>query len=179
MYIALLRRYMDLKKYIADVPDFPRKGILFKDITPLLQNPGAFRYSVDRFSQIYRDKNIDVIVPIEARGFIFGSPLAYKMDVPLVPVRKPGKLPRETVGVEYSLEYGTEGVEMHRDGVHRGQRVLIIDDLLATGGTAAAAVELVDRLGGVIVGVAFLVELEELKGREKLKGHPVFSLIQV
>ena len=132
---------MDLKKYIAEVPDFPREGILFRDITPLLQNPSAFRYAVDWFSQAYRDEDIDVIIPIEARGFIFGASLAYKMGVPLVPIRKPGKLPRQTVGVEYSLEYGTDSAEMHQDGVHRGQRVLIIDDLLATGGTAAAAVE--------------------------------------
>lgn len=169
---------MDLKKYIAEVPDFPREGILFRDITPLLQNPGAFRYAVDWFSEAYRDEDIDVIIPIEARGFIFGASLAYKMGVPLVPIRKPGKLPRQTVGVEYSLEYGTDSAEMHQDGVHRGQRVLIIDDLLATGGTAAAAVELVDKLGGEIVAVTFLVELEDLKGREKLKGYPVSSLIQ-
>ena len=169
---------MDLKQHIAAVPDFPKKGIVFRDITPLLQNPDAFRYVIDEFAKLYQGEEIDVVVAIEARGLLFGGPLAYKLGVPLVPVRKPGKLPREVVGVEYDLEYGTSKVEMHRDGVRQGQRVLIVDDLLATGGTAAAAIELVEKLGGAVAGLVFLIELEDLRGRDKLKGYPFTSLIK-
>ncbi|MFQ5875312.1 MAG: adenine phosphoribosyltransferase [Dehalococcoidia bacterium] len=169
---------MDLKQHIATVPDFPKRGIVFRDITPLLQNPDAFRYAIDEFARACEGERIDVVVAIEARGFIFGGPLAYKLGVPLVPVRKLGKLPREAVGVEYDLEYGTSKVEMHQDGVHPGQRVLILDDLLATGGTAAAAIELVEKLGGTVAGLAFLIELEDLNGRDKLKGYLATSLIK-
>ncbi|MEE9198278.1 MAG: adenine phosphoribosyltransferase [Dehalococcoidia bacterium] len=169
---------MDLKRYIADVPDFPKKGILFKDITPLLKDPAAFRYAIEEFAKAYEDEKIDVVVAIEARGFFFGAPLAYRMGVPRVPIRKPAKLPRAAVGVEYALEYGTDAVEMHQDGVQKGQRVLLIDDLLATGGTAAAAIELVEKVGATIGGVAFLVELEALNGRSKFQGYPVTSLIK-
>ncbi len=169
---------MDLKQHIAAVPDFPKRGIVFRDITPLLQNPDAFRYAIDEFAKLYQGERIDVVVAIEARGLLFGGPLAYKLGVPLVPVRKLGKLPREVVGVEYDLEYGTSKVEMHQDGVRRGQRVLIVDDLLATGGTAAAAIELVEKLGGAVAGLVFLIELEDLNGRDKLKGYPAASLIK-
>ncbi|MFQ5933905.1 MAG: adenine phosphoribosyltransferase [Dehalococcoidia bacterium] len=169
---------MDLKQYIADVPDFPQKGVLFRDITPLLQNPDAFRYVIDEFIRMFEARGIDVIVPIEARGFVFGGPLAYKLGVSLVPVRKPGKLPRETVDVQYKLEYGTSSAEVHEDGVRQGQRALIVDDLLATGGTAAATIHLVEKTGGIIAGLAFLIELEDLKGRDRLKGYPFVSLIK-
>ena len=169
---------MELKKYIADVPDFPQEGIMFRDITPLLQSPEAFRYVIDEFARIYRDEGIDVIVPIEARGFVFGGPLAYKLGVPLVPVRKPGKLPRRSIGVEYDLEYGSAGAEIHEDGVEHGQKALIVDDLLATGGTAAASVQLVEQAGGTVTGLVFLIELEALNGREQLKGYPCLSLIK-
>ncbi len=169
---------MDLKRYIADVPDFPQEGIMFRDITPLLQSPEAFRYVIDEFARIYRDEGIDVIVPIEARGFVFGGPLAYKLGVPLVPVRKPGKLPRRSIGVEYDLEYGSAGAEIHEDAIERGQRALIVDDLLATGGTAAAAVQLVEQAGGTVTGLVFLIELEALNGREQLSSYPCLSLLK-
>ena len=169
---------MELKKYIADVPDFPQEGIMFRDITPLLQSPEAFRYVTDEFARIYQDEGIDVVVPIEARGFVFGGPLAYKLGVPLIPVRKPGKLPRKSIGVEYDLEYGSAGAEIHEDGLEQGQRALIVDDLLATGGTAAAAVQLVEQAGGTVTGLAFLIELEALNGRQQLKSYPCLSLIK-
>ncbi|MCH8087206.1 MAG: adenine phosphoribosyltransferase [Chloroflexi bacterium] len=169
---------MDLRQYIAEVPDFPEPGILYRDITPLLQNPAAFECAIDQFDRECRGKDIDVIAAIDARGFLFAAPLALRLGVPLVPARKGGKLPRPAVKVEYALEYGTSVVEMHRDAVVQGQRVMIIDDLLATGGTAAAAVELVEKLGGVVVGLCFLIELEELGGRAKIDGYPITSLIK-
>jgi adenine phosphoribosyltransferase len=166
-----------LEDRIRDIPDFPQKGILFKDITPLLQDPAAFQHALDRLAAHYKDAGIEVVVGVESRGFIFGAPLAYLLNCAFVPVRKFGKLPSQTVSVEYALEYGTNIVEVHRDAIKPGQRVLIVDDLLATGGTVAASIELVEKLGGQIAGIAFLVELSYLKGRERLKGHDIFALI--
>ena len=166
-----------LEDRIRDIPDFPQKGILFKDITPLLQDAVALQDAMDRLAAHYKDAGVEVVVGVESRGFIFGAPLAYLLNSGFVPVRKFGKLPSQTVNVEYALEYGTNIVEIHMDAIKPGQKVLIVDDLLATGGTGAASIELVEKLGGQIVGVAFLVELSYLKGRERLKGHDVFALI--
>ena len=168
---------MDLKKLIRDVPDFPQPGVIFKDITPLLQEPAAFSFALDRLCERYRDRHIDDVVSIEARGFIFGAPLAVRLGAGFVPVRKKGKLPYRTVGIEYGLEYGTEAVELHEDGVLPGKQVLIVDDVLATGGTAAAAKALVEGLGGHVVGLAFLIELEFLNGRQRLPDVDLFSVI--
>ncbi|GCE48804.1 adenine phosphoribosyltransferase [Thermosporothrix hazakensis] len=167
-----------LEDRIRDIQDFPQKGVLFKDITPLLQDAAAFRAAMDRMAAHYAGAGIEVVVGVESRGFIFGAPLAYLLNCGFVPVRKFGKLPSETVSVEYALEYGTNIVEVHKDAIKPGQRVLIVDDLLATGGTVSAAMELVEKLGGHIAGIAFLVELSFLKGREHLKGHDVFALIK-
>ena len=167
-----------LEDWIRDIPDFPQKGVLFKDITPLLQDAAAFRASVERMASHYVGSGIQTVVGVESRGFIFGAPLAYLLNCGFVPVRKFGKLPSKTVSVEYALEYGTNVVEVHQDAIKPGQRVLIVDDLLATGGTVSAAMELVEKLGGHIAGIAFLVELTFLKGREKLKGHDVFALLK-
>jgi len=169
---------MDLARLIRDVPDFPKKGILFKDITTLLRDPEAFREAIDALAARYVDERIDEVVAVESRGFVFGAPLAYKLGAGFVPVRKPGKLPAQTTSVEYSLEYGTGRLEMHLDAIQPGQRILLVDDLLATGGSAKAAAELVERLGGVIVGLAFLIELEFLQGATKLEGRRVYSLIR-
>jgi len=169
---------MDLASTIRSVPDFPIEGILFYDITTLLQNPEALKASVDQLVDHYKDVGVEVIVGMESRGFIFGMPLAYQMDIGFVPVRKPGKLPAETVSESYDLEYGTNTLEIHVDAIEKGQKVLIVDDLLATGGTAKATCNLVEKLGGEIVGVAFVIELNFLKGREKLQGYDVFSLLQ-
>jgi adenine phosphoribosyltransferase len=169
---------IQLEDWIRDIPDFPQRGILFKDITPLLQNPVAFHASLDRLAAHYAGAGIEMVVGVESRGFIFGAALAYLLNCGFVPVRKFGKLPHQTVTVEYSLEYGTNVVEMHTDAIRPGQRVLIVDDLLATGGTVSAAMELVEKLGGHIAGIAFLVELTFLKGREQLGGHDVFALIK-
>lgn len=170
---------MNLAEFIRDVPDFPIEGILFKDITPLLQAPEAFRHAVDLLALKYAGEQIDQIVAIESRGFIFGAPLAYNLGSGFVPIRKLGKLPAETITVEYSLEYGTNTLEMHADAIRPGQRVLLVDDLLATGGSARAAIDLVERSGGTVVGVAFLVELEFLKGIKKLAGYDVYSILKV
>ena len=167
-----------IEAYIRDIPDFPVKGILFKDITPLLQDPTAFRETVNALAAHYEGLAIDAVVAIESRGFIFGAPLAYRLGAGFVPVRKPGKLPAASTSVAYALEYGTNTLEMHLDAVLPGQKVLIVDDLLATGGSAAAAAELVERLGGQVVGLAFVVELEFLKGRARLNGRDVFSLVR-
>ena len=167
-----------LEDWIRDIPDFPQKGILFKDITPLLQDKDAFHAALDRLAAHYAGAGIQAVVGVESRGFIFGSVLAYLLNCGFVPVRKFGKLPYQTVTVEYELEYGTNIVEIHTDAIQPGQRVLIVDDLLATGGTVSAAMELVEKLGGYIAGIAFLVELTFLKGREQLKGHDVFALIK-
>jgi adenine phosphoribosyltransferase len=166
-----------IKKSIRDVPDFPKKGILFKDITTLCKDAVSFQRTVDLLGHRYIDKDIDLVVGIEARGFIVGAALAYKLGCGVVLVRKPGKLPAETHKISYELEYGEDTLEIHKDSFEKGQRVLIADDLLATGGTAAAVVELVDSMGAEIVECAFIVELDELKGRDKLKGQNVFSLV--
>jgi len=168
----------DLKRRIRDIPDFPKPGILFRDITPLLSDGMAFRQAIDYLGGRYLDKKIDVVVGVEARGFIMGAALAYKLGAGNILIRKSGKLPYKTHRTTYSLEYGTDALEIHQDAFKPGQRVLIADDLLATGGTISAAVDLVQQLGGEIVELAFLIELVALKGREKLKGHSVFSLIQ-
>lgn len=169
---------MELRTLIRDVPDFPKKGILFKDICPLLQSPKAFSQAVDDFARRFKDRRVEVVVGIESRGFIFGAALAYKMGTAFVPVRKVGKLPSEVIQESYALEYGNSTVEMHRDAIVPGQRVLLVDDLLATGGTMSAAVNLVKRLGGEVIGTAFLVELTFLDGRKALSGQEVVSLIQ-
>jgi adenine phosphoribosyltransferase len=166
-----------LKKLIREVPDFPKKGILFYDITTLLKDKTGFAQLIDLFSEHYIGKRIDLILGMEARGFIFGPALAYRLNAGFVPVRKPGKLPAATVKVEYELEYGSNALEVHKDAIQKGQRVLIVDDLLATGGTAEATARLVTSLGGEIAGLAFVVELDFLNGREKLKPYNVFSLL--
>jgi adenine phosphoribosyltransferase len=167
-----------LESYIRDIEDFPQKGVLFKDITPLLQDPIAYRTAMERLAAHYAGAGIEMVVGVESRGFIFGAPLAYLLNSGFVPVRKFGKLPGQTTSVEYALEYGTNIVEVHTDAIKPGQRVLIVDDLLATGGTVSAAMELVQRLGGHIAGIAFLVELTFLKGRERMGDHDVFALIK-
>ncbi len=169
---------MDYKSLIREVPDFPKPGILFYDITTLLKDAQAFRQILDELTSKYRNQGISKIVGIESRGFILGSPLAYHLATGFVPVRKPGKLPADTFEVKYNLEYGSTSLAIHRDAIQIGERVLIVDDLLATGGTAAATVHLIRQLGGEIVSLAFLVELQFLKGREKLNGCDVHSMIQ-
>lgn len=164
-------------KLIRDIPDFPKEGIIFKDITPVLSDRDAFSEVIGRFAEFATELSPDVIVGIESRGFILGSPVALELGRGFVPVRKVGKLPHETVQCEYELEYGTSAVEMHRDAVKPGQRVLIVDDLLATGGTAAASAKLVKSLGGEVVGMLFLIELAFLSGREKLADYNIKSLI--
>jgi adenine phosphoribosyltransferase len=166
-----------LKKLIREVPDFPKKGILFYDITTLLKDKTGFAQLIDLFSEHYIGKHIDLILGMEARGFIFGPALAYRLNAGFVPVRKPGKLPAPTVKCEYELEYGSNCLEVHKDAIGKGQRVLIVDDLLATGGTAEATARLVKSLGGDIAGLAFVVELDFLNGRDKLKPYNVFSLL--
>lgn len=168
----------DLKSYIRDIPGFPKEGIIFKDITTLLRDGKKFRETVDIFAAAFKDKSIDVILSIEARGFIFGAALAYKLGTGLAPIRKKGKLPYKTHAVTYDLEYGTDSLEIHQDAFQKGARVLIIDDLLATGGTCRAVIDLVEKMGGEIVGLGFLIELTALKGREKLKGYDIVSLIK-
>ena len=169
---------MDLKQYIRDVPDFPKPGILFRDITPLLKDSGAFRHVIERFAERYEEKPPDLVVGIEARGSLFAAPLALHLEKPLIPFRKEGKLPYDTRSVRFTLEYGEAAVEVHTDAIAPGQVVLIVDDLLATGGTMAAAVRLVEQAGGNVAGLAVLVELADLQGRERLRGYDLFSLIQ-
>lgn len=169
---------MNLKDYIRDIPDFPQPGILFRDITPLLRNAGAFNYTVDQIAQQCQGREIDAIVAIESRGFLFGAPLACRMDKPFIPVRKQGKLPAETVSVEYSLEYGSNVMEMHLEDISGGDRVLILDDVLATGGTLAAAAQLVEKAGGKVSSMGLVIELKALEGRKLLEGYDIFSLIQ-
>jgi adenine phosphoribosyltransferase len=166
-----------LKRLIREVPDFPKKGILFYDITTLLKDKVGFATLVDRLSEHYLDQKIDLVLGMEARGFIFAPALAYRLNAGFVPVRKVGKLPAETVKFDYALEYGTNSLEMHRDAIQKGQRVLIVDDLLATGGTAEATAKLASLLGAEITGLGFVVELDFLRGREKLKGYEVMSLL--
>jgi adenine phosphoribosyltransferase len=168
---------MNLAETIRAIPDFPKKGILFRDITTLLKDPRAFREAVDAMADHWVGKKIDLIVATESRGFIIGAPMAYRLGTGFIPVRKLGKLPAETIHAEYSLEYGTATVEMHLDSIEPGQKVLIVDDLLATGGTVEATAQMVKRLGGDIVGIAFLIELAALRGRDRLVGYDVMSLI--
>ena len=170
---------MNLAQHIRNVPDFPVEGIQFKDITTLLQAPEPFAASAQAMLDHYKGSEIDVVVGIESRGFIWGAILAYQMGVGFVPVRKSGKLPAETIQAEYSLEYGTNALEMHRDAIQPGQKVLVVDDLLATGGTAQATCQLVEQLGGEVAGLVFLIELTFLPGREKLAGYDVLALVQM
>jgi adenine phosphoribosyltransferase len=163
--------------HIRSIPDFPKKGIMFRDITPLLLEPSAFREAIDILHDRYRDGRVSKIVSIESRGFILGSVLAYRLGAGFVPVRKPGKLPSETIRESYTLEYGEDTLEMHKDAVRAGDSVVIVDDLLATGGTAMAASRLVERCGGTVTELAFLIELSFLSGRKKLQPRPVFTLI--
>jgi adenine phosphoribosyltransferase len=167
-----------LKDYVVEVPDFPKPGISFKDITPILKNPEAFRTVVDRMADEFKNDRVDLVLGVESRGFLFAAPLAIKMGRGFIPIRKPGKLPRERISASYALEYGVDALEMHRDAVKGGQRVVIVDDVLATGGTIAACVQLVQKLGGEVVGVAFLLELTFLAGRDKLREQKVVSVIQ-
>lgn len=169
---------MDLKKYIADIPDFPEKGIIFRDVTPLLADKEAYQESIRLLVEFAKDKNVDVVVGPEARGFLFGCPVATQLNAGFVPVRKPGKLPRETISKKYELEYGSNEIFMHSDSIQKGQNVLIVDDLLATGGTVDAAISLIEEMGGNVVGIAFLIELEALKGRELLKEYDVYSVLK-
>ena len=169
----------NLRQFIRDIPDFPKKGIIFKDITPLIADPEAYRKAIDALGKRYIDKKIDKVVSVEARGFLFGSPLAYSLGAGIIPVRKPGKLPFHTNRIDYELEYGSDSLTIHKDAIKKGERILIVDDVLATGGTIAAVSKLVEGLEGEIIELAFLIELKFLKGREKLKKYPVFSLIQL
>ena len=169
---------MNLANYIRDIPDFPKPGILFKDITPLLAHPPAFREAVDRLAEHYRGRPVDAVAAAEARGFLFAAPLALILHRPLVPLRKPGKLPYQTHSLTYDLEYGTAELQVHTDGIAAGARVLLVDDLLATGGTMWAGCQLVEKVGASVAGCAFLIELTFLNGRERLTPHEVFSLIQ-
>ena len=169
---------MNLKDKIRVIPNFPKKGISFKDITTLLKDKEAYNFAVDSLAEACREWEPDIIVGPEARGFVIGAPLAYSLNIGFVLIRKPGKLPAETVRYEYELEYGTDVLEIHKDAIQPGQRVVIADDLLATGGTALACAKLVEKLGGKVVGFAFLVELEYLKGRELLKDYEVRSIVQ-
>ncbi|NET59507.1 MAG: adenine phosphoribosyltransferase [Symploca sp. SIO2E6] len=171
---------MDLKSLIRDIPDFPKPGIVFRDITTLLSNPEGLRYTIDLLAQSCQEAGLkaDYVVGIESRGFIFGTPLAYQLGAGFVPVRKPGKLPAAVQGVEYQLEYGTDRVEMHQDAFEAGSRVLIVDDLIATGGTAAATAQLVQQAGGELVGFGCIIELRELGGRQKLPDVPIVTLIE-
>lgn len=169
---------MELARLIRSIPDFPVKGILFRDITTLIRDGDALQDVIDTMVERYTDTEIDVVAAIEARGWIFGAPLAYELGAGFVPIRKPSKLPAEKISATYALEYGTNTLEMHKDALARGSQVLIVDDLLATGGSAKAAIELVEKLGGQVVGIAFLIELVDLHGRDKLNGYDVYSMIQ-
>lgn len=169
---------MDLAKMIRDVPDFPKEGIIFKDITTLIKDPEAFKEAVDILADHYAGRQVDLVAAVEARGYIFGAPIALKLGAGFIPVRKVGKLPAETVREEYELEYGTDAVEMHKDAIQPGQKVLIVDDLIATGGSAQATARLVERLGGEVVGIAFLIELTFLHGVDRLKKYDVYTVIE-
>ena len=168
----------DFSQYIRHIPDFPKPGISFKDITPLLNEPRAFRDVIDAMATYFEPKNIDTIVSIDARGFIFGAALAYRMGVSFVPVRKSGKLPYKTYEATYDLEYGTDTLAIHQDAIAKGRRVLICDDVIATGGTLVASIELVEQLGAEVVGIGILIELIALEGRQKLTDYEIFSLIE-
>lgn len=168
----------EIKSIIRDIPDFPKPGIIFKDITPLLKHKELFKKVIDEFANRYKDKKIDFIACIEARGFMLGSALAYKLGAGLIPIRKKGKLPHKTIKATYALEYGYDSLEMHEDAIGPGHRVVLIDDVLATGGTAKATAGLIEQLGGHLIEIAFLMELEFLKGKEKLSKYNIFSLIK-
>lgn len=168
----------ELRLHIRNVPDFPKKGIVFRDITPLLKNPDAFRKAMETFYTKYKEIQIDKVLSVESRGFIFGSILAYRLGVGFIPIRKPKKLPAEVIREEYQLEYGTDALEIHTDAIQPGDRILVVDDLLATGGTALATCKLAERLGGTIAGIAFLVELTFLNGRKKLEKYDIFSILK-
>lgn len=169
---------MDLKKYIYDIPNFPKDGILFRDITPLLNNGEAYKYAVNQMVEYAKKVKATKILAPEARGFLFGTCVAYELGIPFVPVRKPGKLPREIISEKYDLEYGTNEISIHKDAINPGEKILIVDDLLATGGTVNAVTKLVERCNAEVVGMAFAVELVDLKGRELLKKYDVMSLLQ-
>ncbi len=169
---------IDLKQFVLDVPDFPKPGVVFKDITPLLNSPSAYDFTIRRMAEAFRDTPVDLVLGVESRGFFFGAPLALRMGKGFIPIRKPGKLPRERISASYQLEYGIDALEMHRDAVGAGHRVILVDDVLATGGTICACAELVRQLGGNVVGFCFLMELEFLKGCEKLRGENIVSLIR-
>jgi adenine phosphoribosyltransferase len=169
---------MNLANYIRDIPDFPKPGILFKDITPLLADPPAFREAIRLLAERFRGQRVDAVAAAEARGFLFAAPLAYVLERPLIPLRKPGKLPYQTHAFQYDLEYGSAELHMHIDGIAEGAHVLLVDDLLATGGTMQAGCRLIEKAGGQVAGCAFLVELAFLKGRERLKPYEIFSLVE-
>lgn len=168
---------MDLKKYVADVPDFPQEGITFRDISPLMADGKAYGEATQKIVEYAKDKEVDMIVGPEARGFIVGCPVAFELGIGFSPCRKKGKLPRETVEVNYGLEYGNDILQLHKDAIQPGQKVLVCDDLLATGGTIAATIELVEKLGGEVVGTAFFIELKDLNGRDKIKNYDIFTLM--
>jgi adenine phosphoribosyltransferase len=169
---------LDLARYIRDVPDFPQKGIVFKDITPLLRSPAALKQASEELALPFKNKGIVSVVAIEARGYILGGPVAYLLGAGLVPVRKPGKLPHKTIRTEYALEYGSGVIEVHEDGIRPSERVLILDDVLATGGTLQGAARLVEQAGGVVAGMTVLAEITALRGRERLQGYEVTALLR-
>ena len=171
-------RSLNLNSYIRLIPDFPKKGILFRDITPLLANATAFRETIHRMAEAFADKKIDALVAAEARGFIFAAPLALELNAAFIPVRKPGKLPHHRHSFSYALEYGQDTLEMHKDAIHHGQNVLVVDDLLATGGTVEACCKLLEHTGATIAGCAFCIELDALGGRKKLGDYPIFSVLK-
>ncbi|PGS46125.1 adenine phosphoribosyltransferase [Bacillus sp. AFS041924] len=168
---------MNLKDYITIVPDWPKEGVQFKDISSLMNDGKAYKEATDQIVAYAKEKNVDLIVGPEARGFIVGCPISYALEIGFAPVRKPGKLPREVISYNYDLEYGTNTLTMHKDAIKPGQRILITDDLLATGGTIEATIKLVEELGGIVVGIAFLIELSYLEGRKKLDGYDIFTLM--
>jgi len=169
---------MDLSNYIASVPDYPEEGVIFRDISPLMADGEAYQHATQQIVEYAEDKDVEMIVGPEARGFIVGCPVAYAMGVGFAPARKKGKLPRDVVEVNYGLEYGEDTLQLHKDAIQPGQRVLVVDDLLATGGTLAATIELIEKLGGIVVGTAFLIELEELEGRKKIEGYDKFTVLK-
>lgn len=179
MYLSLRGRiYVDLKEKVRVIDGFPKEGISFKDVTTLLQDKDAFKYTVDKIVEYLKDKKIDVVVGPEARGFLFGAPVAYALGAGFVPIRKKGKLPYDTISVNYDLEYGSDELEIHKDSIKKNQRIAIVDDLLATGGTIGSVAKLVEQLGGEVVTVDFVMELTDLNGREKLKKYDIMSLIK-
>lgn len=169
---------MELKDYIRSIQDYPKEGILFRDITTLLKDKDAFKLAIDKMAEQVKDKKVDLIVGAESRGFLIGSALAYKMNCGFIPVRKKGKLPYKTISEEYALEYGTDTLYMHEDAIKKGDNVLVVDDLIATGGTALAMIKMVEKLGGNVVGSSFLIELEELNGRKEIEKYPINILIK-